>query len=124
MSSFDALKNNFKGDLVTPEQSDYEEAIHRWAKKAVKRAKIVAFVKDAYDASLAVRFARESGMPLAVRGGGHNPAGSSSSELDSKNLQDGYRHKKLVLRMGSYYAARMCMRCTVFVRAVGHVSGI
>ena len=80
MSNFDSFKATFKGDIVTPEHPDYEEAIHRWAKNAVRRAKIVAFTKDAHDASLAVKFARGAGLPLAIRGGGHNPAGSSSSE--------------------------------------------
>ncbi|KAL5530241.1 hypothetical protein ACEPAF_6498 [Sanghuangporus sanghuang] len=77
---FRALKNNFKGDIVTPAHPDYEAAIQRWAKNAVRRAKVVAFVKDANDASRVVRYARESALPLAIRGGGHSPAGSSSSE--------------------------------------------
>ncbi|KAL5527562.1 hypothetical protein ACEPAG_6363 [Sanghuangporus baumii] len=80
MPAFCALKNNFKGDIVTPEHPDYKAAIQRWAKNAVRHAKIVAFVKDADDASLTVKYARESGLPLAIRGGGHSPAGSSSSE--------------------------------------------
>ena len=78
--SFRVFKRNFKGDIVTPGQPDYEAAIQRWAKNAIRRAKIVAFIKDADDASLAVQYARESGLPLAIRGGGHSPAGSSSSE--------------------------------------------
>ncbi|KAL5487869.1 hypothetical protein ACEPAI_5977 [Sanghuangporus weigelae] len=78
--SFRSLKAQFKGDIVTPDHPEYEVAILRWAKNAIRRAKIVAFIKDADDASLAVKYARESGLPLAIRGGGHNPAGSSSSE--------------------------------------------
>ncbi|OCB90852.1 FAD-binding domain-containing protein [Sanghuangporus baumii] len=61
--TFRALENNLKGDI-----------------NAVRRAKIVAFVKDANDAPLAVKCAREPGLPLAIRGGRHSPAGSSSSE--------------------------------------------
>ncbi|KAL5530239.1 hypothetical protein ACEPAF_6496 [Sanghuangporus sanghuang] len=80
MSNFDSFKATFKGDIVTPDHPDYDEAIQRWAKNAIRRAKIVAFVHDAHDASLAIKYARDSGLPLAIRGGGHNPSGSSSSE--------------------------------------------
>ncbi|THH08126.1 hypothetical protein EW145_g2912 [Phellinidium pouzarii] len=80
MASFAEFKSAFKGDIVTPEHPDYENAIQRWAVNATRRAKIVAFVKDANDASLAVKYAREMSLPIAIRGGGHNPAGSSSSE--------------------------------------------
>lgn len=48
-----------------------------WQKR---QAKIIAFVKNDQDVSLAVRYAQEASLPLAIRGGGHNPAGSSSSE--------------------------------------------
>ncbi|OCB90853.1 FAD-binding domain-containing protein [Sanghuangporus baumii] len=78
--SLQSFKDQFMGDIVTPDHPDYEVAIQRWAKNAVRRANIVVFVKDANDASLAVKYARESGLPLAIRGGGHNPAGASSSE--------------------------------------------
>jgi FAD/FMN-containing dehydrogenase len=40
----------------------------------------VAFVKDAEDVSLALKFAISNGIPIAVKCGGHNPSGSSSVE--------------------------------------------
>lgn len=80
MSGFDDFKRVFKGDVVTHEHPDYEDSLARWAKNAERRAKIVAFVKDAEDVSLAVRYASATGLPIAIRGGGHNPGGSSSSE--------------------------------------------
>lgn len=80
MPSFAAFKASFQGDIVTPDHPDYEAAIKRWANNASRRAMIVAFVKNPTDVSLAISYARESGLPLAIRGGGHNPAGSSSSE--------------------------------------------
>lgn len=79
-STFAEFKRVFKGDLVTPTDASYLDAIKRWAANAVRRALIVAFVRDAEDISLAVTFARSTGLPIAVRGGGHNPGGSSSSE--------------------------------------------
>ncbi|EJD01265.1 FAD-binding domain-containing protein [Fomitiporia mediterranea MF3/22] len=80
MSSLESLKATFKGDIVTPSDPGYEEAISRWAKNAERRAKYVAFVKDAEDVRLALDLAKSEKIPLAIKGGGHNAAGASSSE--------------------------------------------
>lgn len=80
LSAFDDFKRVFKGDIVTPQDPDYAEAIKRWAVNAARRAKFVAFVKDAEDVSLAIKYATAEKLPIAIRGGGHNPAGSSSSD--------------------------------------------
>ncbi len=80
MSGFDAFKTSFTGDLVTPGDDGYEKAITRWAKNAARKAAIVAFVKDAKDVSRAVAYARQAKLPIAIKGGGHNPSGASSSE--------------------------------------------
>lgn len=80
MSSFESLKAPFKGDIVTASDPDYGTAISRWAKNAERSAKFVAFVKDAEDVKLALDFAKTEKLPIAVRGGGHNPAGASSSD--------------------------------------------
>ena len=80
MSTFLSFKESFKGDLVTPTDPDYEDAIERWAHNAVRRAKIVAFVKDADDVSLAIKYAKANSIPIAIRGGGHSAAGASSIE--------------------------------------------
>ena len=80
MATFAELEREFKGNLVTPGHPEYEEAIKRWAANASRRASVVAFVSCPQDVALAIKYAGEAGLPLAVRGGGHNPAGSSSSE--------------------------------------------
>ena len=80
MSNLDAFKASFKGDVVTQSDADYEQAIKRWSLTAERRAKIVAFVKDADDVAQALKYAQSEGLKIAVRGGGHNPAGASSVE--------------------------------------------
>jgi FAD/FMN-containing dehydrogenase len=74
------LKPNFHGDVVTPSDPSYNSAISRWAVNATRRAKVVAFPKDNDDVALAITYARSHNLPIAIRGGGHNPAGASSVE--------------------------------------------
>ncbi|KAL1745839.1 hypothetical protein HDZ31DRAFT_62711 [Schizophyllum fasciatum] len=70
----------FKGDFVTQNDPDYPKAIKRWTVTTEKRAKVVAFIRDADDASLAIAYARENNLPIAIMGGGHSAAGASSVE--------------------------------------------
>ena len=79
-STFADFKAAFKGDLITPEHPEYEQSLTRWAANSRRRAAIVAFVRDAADIALALKFAQENKLQIAVRGGGHNPAGASSVE--------------------------------------------
>jgi FAD/FMN-containing dehydrogenase len=80
MSNFVSFPKAFKGDIVTPSHAEYPQAIARWALNAKREAKIVAFVKDAEDAALALQYARDNNLPIAIRGGGHSPSGVSSCE--------------------------------------------
>lgn len=65
---------------MTPTDPQYPAAIARWAVNAQRKAAVVAFVKDEQDVALAINYARRHGLPIAIRGGGHHPAGASSSE--------------------------------------------
>ena len=78
--SFTSFKQSFKGDISTPTDADYAQAISRWALNAQANAKIVAFVKSPEDVALAIAHARENHLPIAIRGGGHSTAGASSIE--------------------------------------------
>jgi FAD/FMN-containing dehydrogenase len=80
MSSLAELKAAFKGELVFPEDPDYSAAIARWSITAERNAAVVAFVKTNEDVAIAIKYARHNNLPIAIRGGGHNPAGTSSTE--------------------------------------------
>jgi FAD/FMN-containing dehydrogenase len=80
MSSLADFRAGFKGDLVLPEDADYPAAIARWSITAERNAAIVAFVKTNEDVELAIKYAKANKLPIAIRGGGHNPAGTSSTE--------------------------------------------
>ena len=80
MSTYEAFVDSFEGDLVTPGHAEYAAALHRWAVNAERKAKLIAFVRNAEDVSRAVKYARANKLPIAVRGGGHSASGASSSE--------------------------------------------
>jgi FAD/FMN-containing dehydrogenase len=80
MSDISSLKQSFKGDIVTPTDPGYKEAIARWSAIAERPARIVAFVKDTTDVSLALKYARDNNLPVAIRCGGHSASGSSSAK--------------------------------------------
>ena len=70
----------FKGDIVTQDHPEYADAIRRWSRSAERRAAVVAYIKDAEDAAIAIAYARENNLPIGIMGGGHSAAGASSVE--------------------------------------------
>ena len=76
-TSFDSLADRLAGDVITPEHPEYETARSVWNGMIDRRPAVIARCAQADDVAVAVRFARESGLPLAVRGGGHNVAGTA-----------------------------------------------
>ena len=72
------FRSNFTGDIVLPEDKDYAAAISRWACNAERNAAVVTFPKTHEDVALAIAYARDNQLELAVRGGGHSSSGSSS----------------------------------------------
>lgn len=80
MSTLSAFKQSFKGDIVTPDDAGYTEAIARWAVNAERPARVVAFVKDTNDVALALEYARTNNLQIGIRCGGHSPSGASSAK--------------------------------------------
>lgn len=75
-----AFAKSFQGELVTAASPAYADCIKRWAANAERKARVIAFVKTPQDVALALRYAKETGMEVAVRGGGHSIAAASSCE--------------------------------------------
>ncbi len=70
----------FRGRLIGPEDGDYEEARVVFNAMIDKRPALIARCADEGDVVGAVRFARDHGLLLAVRGGGHNGGGLGTCE--------------------------------------------
>ena len=71
------LDGAFTGVLIGPGDREYESARRVWNGMVDRRPALIARCADQDDVVAAVRFAREHGLPLAVRGGGHNVAGNA-----------------------------------------------
>ncbi|MFB7244104.1 oxidoreductase [Streptomyces populi] len=82
----------FKGQLIGPEDSGYDEARAVYNAMIDRRPALVARCTSAEDVALVIGFARDHTLPLAVRGGGHHGAGLSTCDdgvvLDLSPLKD------------------------------------
>ena len=67
--------SDFQGSLIGPDDGAYEEARSVYNAMIDKRPALIARPADRDDVANAVRFARDHGLLLAIRGGGHNGAG-------------------------------------------------
>ncbi len=65
----------FKGQLIGPSDANYEDARAVYNAMIDKRPGLIARCTDPDDVAAVVRFARDHGLPLAIRGGGHNGGG-------------------------------------------------
>jgi FAD/FMN-containing dehydrogenase len=72
-----AFRTGFRGAVLSPDDSAYEEARRVFNAMIDRRPALIARPADAEDVRRAVLFARERDLPLSVKGGGHNVAGSA-----------------------------------------------
>jgi FAD/FMN-containing dehydrogenase len=75
MSAITDLAATFRGDLITPSTPEYDAARKVWNGMIDRRPTHIARCKSVSDVQSAIRFGRENGVPVAIRGGGHNAAG-------------------------------------------------
>lgn len=71
---------DFRGELIRPADSVYEDARRIWNGAIDRRPALIARCADVEDAAGALAHAQAEGLALAVRGGGHNVSGSALCE--------------------------------------------
>jgi FAD/FMN-containing dehydrogenase len=71
------LKGGFQGEVLRPSDGAYDSARKIWNAMIDKRPAVIARCVTTSDVVRAVNFARDAGLALAVRGGGHNIAGNA-----------------------------------------------
>ncbi|WP_226041878.1 FAD-binding oxidoreductase [Natrinema sp. DC36] len=72
-----SLVTRFHGDVLRPSDEGYEDARAVWNGMIDRYPALVARCAGVADVVAAVNFARDHDLPLAVRGGGHNVAGTA-----------------------------------------------
>jgi FAD/FMN-containing dehydrogenase len=76
-AAVDEFKASLRGELIGPQEAGYGAARQVWNAMIDRRPALIARCAGVADILAAVKFARRQGLPLAVRGGGHNVAGSA-----------------------------------------------
>ena len=67
----------FRGDVITSDHDAYDGARAVWNGTVDRRPRLIARCSGTADVAAAVRFARDRDLQIAVRGGGHNVAGTA-----------------------------------------------
>jgi FAD/FMN-containing dehydrogenase len=74
-AKLDELRGSFSGALIAPGDDGYDEARRVHNGLIDRRPALIARCQNATDIADALRFAKQSGLGVSVRGGGHNVAG-------------------------------------------------
>ncbi len=76
----ESLKNQLRGELISQDHEDFEEARRLYNAMIDKRPRFIVMCSDVADVRIALAFAREHGLLTAVRSGGHNGQGLGSCD--------------------------------------------
>src|SRR6266508_4001560 len=74
------FRHRLTGRVIAPDDDGYDEARTIFYGGYDRRPAVIARVADAADVSTVIRLAREGGLELAVRSGGHSVAAHSASD--------------------------------------------
>jgi FAD/FMN-containing dehydrogenase len=78
--AIDQLRTDFRGELIQPGDPDYDEARSVYNAMIDKRPVLIARCAKVADVIATVGLARDTGLDLAIRGGGHNGPGLGTVE--------------------------------------------
>jgi FAD/FMN-containing dehydrogenase len=70
----------FQGSVIAPGHEAYDDARAVWNGAIDRRPRLIARCRASADVAAAVRFARQHDLDIAVRGGGHNVAGTATCD--------------------------------------------
>jgi FAD/FMN-containing dehydrogenase len=76
-SAIDALKSGLRGPLLLPDSAGFDEARSIWNAMIDRQPAMILRCAGVADIRQGIGFARDNGLPLAIRGGGHNIGGSA-----------------------------------------------
>jgi FAD/FMN-containing dehydrogenase len=76
----DRLRSQLRGPLLRPGEPGYEDSRTVWNAMIQRRPALIARCLGVADVAAGVRFAREEGLTLSIKGGGHNIAGLATCD--------------------------------------------
>src|SRR6266542_3847167 len=90
-TSIAQLRKNVTGRVITADDPAYDDVRQVFSGEFDRRPAAIALVADDADVARVVAFARESGLELAIRGGGHSGAGHCTTDggivLDLRDMK-------------------------------------
>lgn len=92
--AIDALRSKLRGELLDASHGGYDAARVVWNAMIDRKPRLIARCRNAADVAAAVVFARDHGLAVAVRSGGHNVAGYAVCEggmMIDMSLMNGVR---------------------------------
>jgi hypothetical protein len=75
-----SLRQRLRGNLIEPGDAEYDSARALYNGMIDKRPRLIARAANVADVMACVNFARDQGLLLAIRGGGHNGPGLGSCD--------------------------------------------
>src|SRR2546428_3751050 len=79
-AGLDTLSAKLTGTVLTDTDAAYDAARSVWNGAIDRRPAVIVRCATAQDVAAAVRFARDNGLEISVRGGGHSYAGHAVSD--------------------------------------------
>ena len=76
-TTIEQFKASLRGELIQRGHADYDIARAVWNGAIDRRPRLIARCIGTADVVAAVRFARDHDLEIAIRGGGHNVAGTA-----------------------------------------------
>ncbi len=73
--AIETLKRGLLGPVIQPDEPGYEQARAVWNGMIQRRPSLIVRALGTSDVIATVNFVRERGLPLSIKGGGHNIAG-------------------------------------------------
>jgi FAD/FMN-containing dehydrogenase len=86
------LRRKVRGQIVLPSDRNYDEVREIWNAMIERRPALIVRCAEANDVPHAISFARDHGLEISVRGGGHNIAGNALCDngvtIDFSTMRD------------------------------------
>lgn len=75
LRALNSFRKGLAGNILTPSDRDYDAARRVWNGSIDRYPAVIVRCTDASDVAASIGFARDQGLPIAIRGGGHHAAG-------------------------------------------------